>query len=740
MEPTPQHRKSIFNLFVKRRLQQSNSDDFSRKSSLNNSFASNDSSPHKTSFQISFRKLRSLTAGKLNPFSPKSAFSPKNKPKKRVPTCIQKLEDSELYKKVLKWQKMLYLILEDPTSSRAAKVLFFFLLSCILFTIVQAMIDSFNNNDMNSSNALYTLEWIVSMAFTVELLLRWWSCTAFGMKRWKYLIRPLNLIDMVSLLPFYVNLFLESDNSSINRLRPLRIIRFFRLVRVLKVGRYMAGTETFLIGIKASIVSSGFIIYFVFVVNVMFAMALYYAEYGSTFDQIANPEKLIQNVLESMWWAIVTMSTTGYGDRVPQTTIGKVIGFLTAISGMLLLALPIVILGNHFQQAFTNKAESDRVEQYKERQRADNENLNDAQREIHFMNERIEMIEKTNNDITEILNRSKKIYNGVAKDLKHLYRSIYAGEEAAEEEKKDPQSEDEKKFSTDSKVETRIKIMEKLMKAKRKIKIASLFPKGAKTGNTNNDVEGSEKGKSNSDLSAMSPVPRKSITKELVFNFKKDDCLKKQETIFELEPEGEDIVAVTDRENAKAIPVKLYSNDISRRDSYYTSFKQTIAEKEEPKSPVKFYIKSNSDANENDLVSYYNKELAFLPVSVLEELISTEIGGGAGGNESKKRHLNPIRIRNNMKKMRLARKNSRLTQEITQQTAKTKKMWHLAERIVDLLDKNEVDKASNDAGTDTYQPLNDKATTIGPFQLKNTLQSKTEKITIESINILEEPN
>lgn len=724
----PESPDSGVKALIQYKLNHRNSDAPKRKSSVF-SFTS-DSNPTKkgsflssrASFMESFRNLRALTLSKFGFKSSKTAENGQNPSKPSIFTrCMDAIERSEFNKRKIRLQKIIYLMLEDPGSSKTAKFVFIFLISCIFFTLIEAMLDSYNIPEITNSTPIIVLEWITSITFTIELVLRCFACTAFGAKRWVYMLRPLILIDIIGLIPFYVNLDLPSDNkiSTINTLKALRVIRFVRIVRILKLGRYMAGTETFLTGLYTSLVSLGFIIYFVFVGNLSFAVMLFYAEYGSTFDIINEPGKLVRNVGESMWWAIVTMTTTGYGDRVPQTTIGKVIGFSTALVGMFLLAIPIVILGNNFQRAFINKQEADRVERYKERQRNENAEADEAQREIRFMTDRIELIEKTNNDITSILNDSKKIYYSVARDLKHMYRSIYAEDEKKVEEQKKEEVAAQHEQVASSTINNKIKIMEKLQKAKRKIKIASLFPKGlAGLRGTNSEMSESRRKSLGSELGGIVLSRDSSKRLSITDQNSNEKSLKKeptrQITQFEL-PEGEedDCVETLGPYNVNRVQISSYENkttDFSVSPTRLRPF-TGVTGKEETKinKTTEFRLTKVNQALIDD-----DENSGMLPYSPEESMISDCAQRLESASKARKRDSLTSRAR----KRKSGRRPTISSRELEYQAEKTKRVLNIAVKIVELLGEPEAPDFT------------------GPLFHRNPLAIKTERKSGDSIEVV----
>ena len=179
--------------------------------------------------------------------------------------------------------------------------------------------------------------------FSAEYLLRFWSCVSteayrgpvFG--RIKYLLTPMAIIDLIAIAPFYLT-FIVADT------RILRILRFLRLFRTAKHFRH---SKTFHIIIntlekkKSELLSS---LVLMMGLLLICTTGVYYVE------NEAQPEKF-SSILASMWWAVATLTTVGYGDIYPITFLGKILGAISAIFGIGLFALPAGLLASGFSDA-----------------------------------------------------------------------------------------------------------------------------------------------------------------------------------------------------------------------------------------------------------------------------------------------------------------------------------------------------------------------------------------------------
>lgn len=178
--------------------------------------------------------------------------------------------------------------------------------------------------------------------FTVEYVLRVWSCTvkeAYRHPLWgrlRFMVTPLSLIDLLAIIPFYLPLLSP-------QMRIGRAFRLFRLFRVLKLNRY---TDSLKILARVLRLKQEELILSLFVLSILLAIAsslIYFAEHD------AQPEAF-SSIPEAMWWGTITLTTVGYGDVYPVTLIGRILGAILAILGIGLFALPAGILASGFSE------------------------------------------------------------------------------------------------------------------------------------------------------------------------------------------------------------------------------------------------------------------------------------------------------------------------------------------------------------------------------------------------------
>lgn len=172
------------------------------------------------------------------------------------------------------------------------------------------------------------------VVFTIEYLLRFWcikesiSGHTTWRQRWEWITSPSALIDLIAIAPAYLNFFVTID---------LRFLRVLRLFRLLKLTRYFASMRILLVVISKEKGSFQAVIFILIIMIVTASSGIYLVE------NHAQPEEF-ESIPKAMWWAVVTLTTVGYGDVTPITNAGKILGAVITILGVGLAALPAGIL------------------------------------------------------------------------------------------------------------------------------------------------------------------------------------------------------------------------------------------------------------------------------------------------------------------------------------------------------------------------------------------------------------
>ncbi|WP_231116981.1 ion transporter [Pseudodesulfovibrio alkaliphilus] len=214
-----------------------------------------------------------------------------------------------------------------------------FLMALILLNIAALILETVREVSLVFEFWLKAFEWLSVGIFTVEYLARLWvggPGRAQGLAgRFRYALTPLMLVDLLAILPVYLPLLLPTD------LIFLRALRLMRLMRVLKLGRYSEAIQIFcrvVVQKKEQLVVACIAV----LILLMIASSLMFY-----LESEAQPEAF-SSIPQSMWWAIVTMTTVGYGDVYPVTGMGRLLASVIALLGIAMFAVPAGILSAGF--------------------------------------------------------------------------------------------------------------------------------------------------------------------------------------------------------------------------------------------------------------------------------------------------------------------------------------------------------------------------------------------------------
>lgn len=257
---------------------------------------------------------------------------------------------------MLKYQKIkkrvFEIISKAEEGDKASAIFDWTIMALIALSIVSIILESFADIYAKYHSVFQVFEVITVIVFSIEYILRVWTADLLFPEakhpRLKYIFSFMALIDLLAILPFYLP-FISAD---LRFLRMMRLFRLFRLLRVFKLGRYFEALQVIMKVIRdsrAQLIMSVALCFFV----MLFSAIIMY-----TVENPVQPEQF-PNVISSLWWAICTLTTVGYGDVYPITDIGRFFASIISLVGIGIIAIPTGIIAAGFSQAIIKEKEEE---------------------------------------------------------------------------------------------------------------------------------------------------------------------------------------------------------------------------------------------------------------------------------------------------------------------------------------------------------------------------------------------
>ncbi|KAM9843461.1 potassium voltage-gated channel subfamily A member 1 [Aulostomus maculatus] len=204
----------------------------------------------------------------------------------------------------------------------------------------------------------FIVETICICWFSFELIVRF-TCAPSKMHFFKDVM---NTIDFFAIIPYFVTLGTElakdkGTQPSVS-LALIRVIRLVRVFRIFKLSRHSKGLQILGQTLKASLRELALLIFFLFIGVILFSSAVYFAE-------VDSPDTSFTSIPEAFWWAVVSMTTVGYGDMYPETVGGKLVGSMCAIAGVLTISLPVPVIVSNFSYFYHREMECEDTTEYR---------------------------------------------------------------------------------------------------------------------------------------------------------------------------------------------------------------------------------------------------------------------------------------------------------------------------------------------------------------------------------------
>lgn len=249
-------------------------------------------------------------------------------------------------------QKRTYEIVEQGRDDdKKSRMFDFFIMLLVMANVLAVILETVPSMKVEHRELFAAFELFSVAVFSLEILARIWSCVSVDTstgplkKRIKELFRPLVVIDLLAVLPFYLS-FAVVD------LRVLRVLRLLRLLRIAKFGRYSDSLKCIFNVVDKKkdelLITVGAMLLLLIVASTL----VFYVEHEAQPDAFSS-------IPATMWWGVCTLTTVGYGDLYPVTLIGKLLASVISILGVGMFALPAGILASGFEKAFSGEDPSD---------------------------------------------------------------------------------------------------------------------------------------------------------------------------------------------------------------------------------------------------------------------------------------------------------------------------------------------------------------------------------------------
>ena len=230
------------------------------------------------------------------------------------------------------WKRSLYTVIFE-SDTPAGKAFDVALLLAIGLSVAVVMLESVKSIQSEHTILLRDLEWVFTILFTIEYIARL-LCVR---RPWDYARSFYGIVDLLAILPSYVSLF-----TSANYVMVIRILRLLRVFRVLKLAHFLEESDTLVRALRAS---RRKIMVFVFTVLTIVVVL------GTLMYLIEGEASGFTSIPQSVYWAIVTLTTVGYGDITPATTLGRLLASMIMIMGYGIIAVPTGIFSMELRHA-----------------------------------------------------------------------------------------------------------------------------------------------------------------------------------------------------------------------------------------------------------------------------------------------------------------------------------------------------------------------------------------------------
>ncbi len=302
-------------------------------------------------------------------------------------------------------------ILSVDGNHRFSRVVDFFLIALISLNVIAIIMESMPELHAVYKRQFFMFESISVLIFSVEYLLRIWSSVELvGYQndgpvkaRLRYMVTPLAIIDLIAIIPFFFMFFFVVD---------LRFLRVIRLLRIFKLTRY-SGAMNLVLSVFKEEANAFFAAFSVLLMLLILASSGIYV-----IEHKIQPD-VFGSIPAAMWWAMATLTTVGYGDVVPVTSLGKIFGGFITVIGVGMVALPAGILASGFADQIHRRRTL--YEEQLEKVLEDGMLTSNEQEGLNLLRERLGL---SSEDVEELTHEYLKKYQHSLRQCPHCHKPL----------------------------------------------------------------------------------------------------------------------------------------------------------------------------------------------------------------------------------------------------------------------------------------------------------------------------
>ncbi|MAX05350.1 MAG: ion transporter [Flavobacteriales bacterium] len=261
--------------------------------------------------------------------------------------------------------------------TRSGKIFDIALLALIIISVIGVMLDSDKNIHQRYGDVLLTAEWIFTIIFTIEYILRIYCSRV----KKKYVFSTMGIIDLLSIIPTYLMVFY----APIGFLIDIRIMRLIRIFRIFQLSKYLRSGHTMQIALRSSRPK---IIVFILSISLIVIIL------GTLMYIVEGQQNGFDNIPKSIYWAVVTLTTVGYGDVVPITTLGKTISVFIMMLGYAIIAVPTGIVSSEMSRNRQDKTQIKNQDTILEKEREIISKEAEILEKLNLLEKKIESLKK----------------------------------------------------------------------------------------------------------------------------------------------------------------------------------------------------------------------------------------------------------------------------------------------------------------------------------------------------------